>query len=137
MYRLYVQIFERIAQKQFPTYVQEFIDTRVITNERIIAQQQLIADLFDGLLKGEYERSPDMDYLHKAMQDCHWKERFDWEAMAVFDMLASQSLLATWFLAVADLYSEADVQAQDPGELRKIIDTQCRRAVDAACDLLD
>jgi hypothetical protein len=136
MYRLYVQIFERIDKGQFPAYVDEYIKAHLITSGRILSQQQLIADLFDGLLKGEYERSPNMDYLHKAMQDCNWTERFDWAAMGVFDMLTSQSLLSMWFLTVADLYSGADVQAQSPGELRNIIDRQCRRAVDAADKLL-
>jgi hypothetical protein len=137
MYRLYVQIFKRISQKQYPPYVQQFIEANLITSERILSQQQLIADLFDGLLKGEYERSPDMNYLHKAMTDCRWKERFDWAAMGVFDMLTSQSLLATWFLTIADLYSEADVQAQNPGELRELIDKQCHLAVEGADKLLN
>jgi hypothetical protein len=135
-YRLYVQIFKRIAEKQFPDYVQQFIDSQNITQERISEQQRLISDLFDGLLNKEYSRSPDMNYLRKAMEDCHWKDRFDWAAMAVVDMLVSQSLLATMFLTISDIYSESDIVAQSPGELRSIIDQQCRRAVEAADKLL-
>lgn len=128
VYRLYVQIFERIEKGQFPDYVHTYMEQHQVTPERIAGQQRLIADLIDGLLAKEYTRDPAMTYLRKAMQDCRWAERFDWEAMGVFDLLASQSILAYYFLAFADLASEEDVKAQNPGELREIVNRLCRRA---------
>ena len=129
VYRLYVQIFERIENKEYPPYILTYMAERNVTSERIRNQQRLIADLIDGLTAKEYTREPGMSYLRKAMADCRWAERFDWEAMAVFDMLASQSLLAYFFLVFADLAGEEDIQAQNAGELREIVDRMCERAV--------
>jgi hypothetical protein len=137
MYRLYTQVFQRLEDGRYPPYIREYIDARNITPARIEAQRQLIADLLDGLLNKEYQRSDEMDYLRKAMADCRWKERFDWEAMSVFDTLASQSMLATWFLTIADLYTDRDIQAQGAGELREIIDRRCKQAVEIAGELLE
>ena len=131
VYRLYVQIFERIESGQFPDYLRDFMERHEITPERLLSQQKLIADLIDGLLQKEYAREPAQSYLRKAMKDCRWAERSDWEAMMVFDHLASQSLLSYFFLIFADLASEEDIAAQNPGELREIVDRLCRRAVNA------
>jgi hypothetical protein len=129
VYRLYVQIFERIENGEYPPYISTYIDERKVTTERIRSQQRLIADLIDGLMAKEYTRDPVMTYLRKAMADCRWTERYDWEAMGVFDLLASQSLLAYFFLVFADLAGEDDVQAQNAGELREIVDRMCEKAV--------
>ena len=129
VYRLYVQIFERIENENYPPYIATYRIERNVTTERLRNQQQLIADLIDGLMAREYTRDAGMSYLRKAMADCRWGERFDWEAMGVFDMLASQSLLAYFFLVFADLASEEDTQVQNAGELREIVDRMCERAV--------
>lgn len=128
VYRLYVQIFERIELGQYPPYIKEYMETFDITPDRITGQQRLIADLLDGLMLKEYPRDDSMSYLRKAMQDCGWKDRFDWRAMGVFDLLASQSLLAYFFGVFADLACEVDLEFQTPGELREIVDRLCRRA---------
>jgi len=128
VYRLYVQIFERIENGEYPPYISTYINERNVTTERIRNQQRLIADLIDGLMAKEFTRDPGMSYLRKAMTDCRWAERYDWEAMGVFDLLASQSLLAYFFLVFADLASEEDVQAQNAGELREIVDRMCEKA---------
>lgn len=128
VYRLYVQIFERIEKKQYPDYVNIYMEANGITMERVLLQKKLIADLLDGLLSKEYTREPGTEYLRKAMRDCRWSERFDWAAMTVFDMLASQSMLAYFFNVFAELASEEDVKAQNPCELREIVDRQCRHA---------
>lgn len=133
-YRLYVQIFERIENKRYPPYIETYREECGVTEDRIVEQQRLIADLFDGLFAKEYTREPGTSYLRKAMRDCRWSERFDWEAMAVFDMLASQSLLAYAFGAIADLVSGEDIAAQNAGELRAIVDRLCRRAADRIGD---
>lgn len=129
-YRLYVQIFERIEKWEFPEYVSRYMQERNVTLDRVRSQQALIADLLDGLFAGEYQRETGTSYLRKAMADCRWTVRFDWEAMAVFDLLASQSLLAYYFGAVAELACEEDLRLQNAGELRLIVDRMCRRAVD-------
>ena len=130
VYRLYVQIFERIEKGQYPPYIAQYMVEHEIDCKRIHRQQQLIADLIDGLMAKEYARDSGQTYLRKAMADCRWQERFDWEAMAVFDMLASQSLLAYYFGIFADLAGEEDVQAQNPGELREIVDRMAGHAVE-------
>lgn len=130
VYRLYVQIFERIELGQYPPYVTEYMDAFGITPERIVEQQRLIADLLDGLMLKEYLRDESMSYLRKAMQDCRWQGRFDWQAMGVFDLLASQSMLAYFFGTFADLACDLDIEFQTPGELREIVDRLCRRATD-------
>jgi len=130
VYRLYVQIFERIEKGQYPPYIDAYMTERGITKERIAEQQRLVADLLDGLFAKEYTRETGTSYLRTAMKDCRWAERFDWEAMAVFDMLASQSLLAYYFGAIADLSSEEDITAQNAGQLREIVDRLCKRTVD-------
>jgi len=128
VYRLYVQIFERIENGEYPPYISTYINERNVTTERVRNQQRLIADLIDGLMAKEFTRDPGMSYLRKAMADCRWTERYDWEAMGVFDLLASQSLLAYFFLVFADLASEEDVQTQNAGELREIVDRMCEKA---------
>lgn len=130
VYRLFVQIFQRIEAGRYPPYIDDYRHARGITDERVLGQKRLIADLLDGLFAKEYSREPGVAYLRKAMKDCRWSERFDWEAMGVFDMLASQSLLAYAFGVLADLVSEEDLIAQDAGELRQIVDRQCGRALD-------
>jgi len=127
-YQAYIQVFERIKNREYPDYINTYMEKSGMTLDRVSAQMQLIADLLDGLFAKEYSRDESMSYLHKAMQDCRWRERFDWEAMAVFDMLASQAMLAHYFLAIADLVTESEIRAQNPGELREIVGTLCRRA---------
>jgi hypothetical protein len=135
MYRLYVEIFDRIRERRMPPYLVTYMDENNITNEQITEQQQLISDLLDGLLEYRYPRDPDMDYVHAAMRDCRWQERFDWRVMMIFDTLASQSMLATWFNTIADLYRDTDVKAQSPGDLRKLIDRNCKEAYDIVLQL--
>jgi hypothetical protein len=130
MYELYVQIFDRIAKKQYPAYIEEYRERHGVDEERIVNQQRLIHDLADGLFAGRYTRDSSMAYLDKAMKECRWEERFDWEAMAVFDMLASQSLLAYFWTAVSDLASEEYLKAHSAGELRPLVDRLCGRALD-------
>ena len=129
-YQLYVQIFERLESGEVPDYIKEYRETNGITDERLLAQKKLIADLLDGLFAKEYTRDPSMEYLRKCMQDCNWYERFDWQAMAVFDMLASQATLASYFSAIADLASAQDIEVNGLGELREIVKRQSQRAVD-------
>jgi len=129
-YRLYVQVFERIENRQYPPYIETYIEQHGVTRDRILEQQRLIADMLDGLFAREFARDDAMSYLRKAMLDCRWSERFDWEAMAVFDMLANQSLFAYYFGAIADLVSEEDMTAQNVGELREIVDRLCRHATE-------
>jgi len=128
-YQLFVQIFEKIEKQEYPPYIDEYMTKNGITMDRVISQQRLIADLLDGLLGYEYERDDSTTYLQAAMKQCHWADRFDWEARAVFDMLASQAVLASYFLTVADLFNETDVKAQNPGQLRKIIERFAERAM--------
>jgi len=130
VYRLYVQIFERIEKKQYPPYIETYMERLDVTWDRVFEQQRLIADLLDGLFAKEYTRDSALSYLRKSMRDCRWSERFDWEAMTVFDMLANQSLFAYYFGAIADLVSEEDITAQSAGELREIIDRLCQRATE-------
>jgi hypothetical protein len=137
MYRLYVEIFDRIRNDQIPEYLKEYMRENGITKEQVTEQQQLISDLLDGLLEERYQRDPAMDYLHASMEQCRWKERFNWKVMLVFDALASGAMMATWFNTIADLYCEADIKAQNPGELRELIDTNCKKAVNAASELLN
>jgi len=127
-YRAYVEVFERILNREYPDYIDVYMEKNGITTERMMDQMQLIADLLDGLFAKEYSRDESVNYLHKAMRDCRWRDRFDWEAMAVFDMLSSQAWLASYFLAVADLVTESEIRAQNAGELREIVKTLCRRA---------
>jgi hypothetical protein len=122
------QVFQRIESGNHPEYINTFREQHGVTQERINTQLHLIADLLDGLFRGEYERDDSMTYLEKAMQDCRWPERFDWEAMAVFDMLMSQGIIAHYFLAIADLASESEIQANNKDELREIVENLCRRA---------
>jgi hypothetical protein len=133
MYRLYTQIFESISSETYPDYIRQHIADKGITKERIAAQQRLISDMLDGLLEKQYQREEGISYVRAAMNICKWSERFDWEAMAVFDMLASQSMIAYWFNTVADLFNEADIRAQSPGELRSIIDSKTKEAVSTVC----
>lgn len=132
VYRLYVQIFQRIELGHYPEYVREYMEKNHVTIERITSQQSLIADLLDGLFAKEYTREAGTSYLRKAMKDCRWSERFDWEAMAVFDMLASQSLLAYYFGVIAEVASEEDVTAHSAAELRLIVDRMSQRAIELA-----
>ena len=127
-YRMYVQMFERIEKKEYPDYIDVYREKHGVTDDRIQSQMQLIADLLDGMAAGEYVSDKSMAYLHKAMQDCRWQDRFDWEAMAVFDMLASQSMLAFYFVAMSEVITESEIKAQNMGELRKIIDRLCRQS---------
>jgi hypothetical protein len=130
VYRLYVQIFERIEHRQFPPYIETYMERNGVTWDRVLEQQRLIADMFDGLLAQEHTWDSSLSYLRKAMQDTRWHDRFDWEAMAVFDMLANQALFAYAYGAIADLVSAEDITAMNAGELREIVDRLCRRAAD-------
>ena len=129
-YAAYVQTFERIKNREYPDYIDDYMEKNGITPERVWSQMQLIADLLDGLFSKEYSRDESMSYLRKAMQDCDWGKRFDWEAMAVFDMLSSQAWLASYFLAIADHVNESEIRAQNAGELREIVKNLCKRAGD-------
>jgi len=129
MYTMYVQIFENIEKRQFPAHVRIYIERNGITPERIHAQQQIIAELLDGLLSGTFERKADEPYVITAMRHCDWENRVDWDAMSVFDMLASRALLGYWFNAAADLFNEEDVRAQSPGQLTAIIKRICEKAI--------
>jgi len=63
MYTMYVQIFENIEKQQYPAQVRKYIEQCGITPERIRTQQQLIAELLDGLLLGLFERKADEPYV--------------------------------------------------------------------------
>ena len=128
MYTMYVQVFKNIAEEKYPQQVKDYIVRHNVTPTRILLQQKLIADLLDGFLTGTFEREEGTPYVIKAMRDCHWENRVDWEAMTVFDMMASRGLMGYWFNAAADLFNGDDVRAQSPGQLTAIIEQMCAKA---------
>ena len=136
MYSLYVQIGGQIEKEAYPSDVKTYIEQHAISREGILSQLKLIADLLDGLLSGKFEREEGTPYIIKAMKDCDWTNRVDWATMTVFDMLASRAMLATWFMAAADLFNEVDIRAQSPGQLTEIVKGACEHAIETGSTLV-
>jgi len=128
MYSMYVQVFKNIEEGNVSPDIKDYIERNSITSAQIVSQQALIADLLDGLLSGRFEREEGTPHVLQAMNDCDWYNRVNWSAMAVFDMLASRSMLGYWFNAAADLFNEEDIRAQSPGQLTEIINRMCEHA---------
>jgi hypothetical protein len=129
---IWKQTYERIQTKQYPDYITEYRDHFKITDEDIEAQFELVADVIDGLLERKFDgdRLLDEPYLTAALRLTKWKERLNWKAMAVFDMIANQGTLAYWFCAAVAHFQQPDINAQDPGSLKNLIHHKTKDAFD-------
>jgi hypothetical protein len=127
---IWKQSLERIQNKQYPPYIEEYIKHFNITDDDIASQFDLIADLIDGLLKRDFDRKllENETMLAAALRIVNWEERFNWKAMGVFDMIASQGTLAYWFISVVAHLQQKDIDAQDPGSLYRAIERNVRNA---------
>jgi hypothetical protein len=127
---IWKQTFERIIAKQYPPYIDEYIKIMEVTDKDLIQQFELIVDLVEGLLERKFdkERLEDENWLDTAMRVINWDSRFNWKAMGVFDMIANQGTIGLWFMAVVAHFQQPDIEAQDPGSLRGLIDGKIKEA---------
>ena len=82
-YQAYIQVFERIKNREYPDYIDTYMAKNGITFDRIYSQMRLIADLLDGLYAKEYSRDESMSYLHKAMTNISNDQVQGWVRVAL------------------------------------------------------
>jgi hypothetical protein len=125
---IWKQTFERILEKRYAPYVEQYIQEKNLTEERIISQLGLIADVVDALLGRKFEIEGKETVYDAAFRYAHWKERFDWEAMTVFDMVASQSTISFWLFELGAVCGEEDYLLNNPGQLTAMLEQYPRRS---------
>jgi hypothetical protein len=124
------QSFQRIVDRSYPPYVRDYIEMMGVTDEELIQQFELVVDLVEGLLERKFdkERLENENWLDTGMRVVNWDSRFNWRAMAVFDMIANQGMIALWFMSIVEHFQQPDIEAQDPGSLRGLIDAKISEA---------
>jgi hypothetical protein len=138
-YRMYVQVTQRIRDGELPEHLIPYLEQNNITIADMLEQTLLLSDLYDAMASGKVERKYyetedgkkiQEPYHLTCMDFVQWGARVNWKILiAVHDMIAC-SFMATWLLEFSTRCSAHDIELQQFGDMRSIIDEVMRKASD-------